>query len=81
MQTHFSKMLKTEAGTFNFYFNFLNGIEGKRFHISTIDNFRKSVMFFMVKHGDRWRLENRNHPTWILNLEEMLENILLEQGT
>ncbi|GAC1417610.1 MAG: hypothetical protein NVS9B7_08930 [Flavisolibacter sp.] len=75
----FSKRIETEWGKFNFYFNEIYTMEGRRFHISLIGRDMKALMFHMKANESKWEFVNSsNCPEWLTKLEKELSNLIKE---
>ena len=79
MQT-FTKRVTIEPGFDpEFHFTKIYTINGVRFHVSVIDMEDQAWAFNMVLKNLEWKIINAPEvPSWIINAEKQLEEIILE---
>ena len=76
---HFTRRIKTEEGTLNFYFNRLYTADGTRYHVSAMDTKRNTYHCNIIHTDGRWKLVAGSHcPDLIEVLEPLLEQIILD---
>ena len=79
MTLYFTKRIRTPHGHINFYFNRMYTVEGVRYHVSCIDDKRKTHAFQLQELLGQWVFA---HPgkcvLWIKKLEKEFEKAILE---
>jgi hypothetical protein len=77
MPQHFSKLVTTDYGSLNFYFNSINIAGEMCYHISTVNKQGRSVYLLMENRIGRWVLQSpESYPDWIVRLEEIFNQII-----
>jgi hypothetical protein len=76
---HFTKIIGTEYGSMNFYFNRIFIAEGIRYHVSAIGTNGRAIIFHLEKIGNNWCLvKTEDVPHWLLAIEQKLSNAISE---
>ena len=77
MPQHFSKLVTTDYGSLNFYFNPINVAGGMCYHISTVNKQGKSVYLIMENRLYKWVFVNpESYPDWVVRLEDIFNQII-----
>jgi|GEM_PF-3065068 len=79
--SQFSKQIPTEQGARTFYFNQLPEMEPETWHVSVVNRYNKVKTIIMEQVGGKWAVANQETEQWIISLEKVLSNAILEHTT
>ena len=87
MQIHFSKIIQfsrqLKAGNRQREFNFkkLNNADPEQFSVNVSDERGERILFSMKKHDNRWEVVPGQIPSWIVQSEDKLHEIIEDELT
>jgi hypothetical protein len=87
MQIHFSRIIQfsrqLKAGNRQREFNFkkLNNVDPEQFSVNVSDERGERILFSMKKHENKWEIVPTQLPSWILQSEARLHEIIEDELT
>jgi hypothetical protein len=77
---HFTKLVKTFDRLREFNFRLLPGTSNSSIHVDVPDDRGNRIVFKMNKEdGNHWRIQQSNLPTWVIDSEKKLDEIIEEE--
>lgn len=77
---HFTKMVKTFDRLREFNFRMLPGTSNSSMHVDVPDDRGNRIIFVMNRQeGNQWRLSDTNLPTWVVESEKKLNDLIEEE--
>lgn len=77
---HFTKLVKTADRLREFNFRMLPGTSNSSMHVDVPDDRGNRIMFRMNRQdGNQWRVEQKQLPHWIIEIEKKLNDLIEEE--
>lgn len=77
---HFTKLVKTAGRLHEFNFRILPGTSNSSMHVDVPDDRGNRIIFKMNREeGNQWRITEPQLPSWVLDSEKKLNELIEEE--
>ncbi|MGZ3845048.1 MAG: hypothetical protein ACXVLT_14630 [Flavisolibacter sp.] len=77
---HFTRLVKTADRLREFNFRLIPGTSNSLVHVDVPDDRGNRIVFKMNKgEGSHWKLDQTNLPTWVIDSEKKLNDVIEEE--
>lgn len=77
---HFTRLLKTADKLREFNFRKVPDAIDQLFHVDVADDRGNRIVFKLRKQDSHWRIANETLPAWIMATENVLNDLITEEG-